>query len=66
MRQAWINNLRDLLSEITSSALHYYVAGFEDRTDQEYQHLTHLEYKIKLMLIRARMTIYGLSDSSRK
>ena len=50
MRQAWINNLRDLLSEITSSALHYYVSGFENRTDQEYQHLTHLEYKIKLML----------------
>lgn len=50
MRQAWINNLRDLLSEIASSALHYHVAGFEDRTDQEYQHLTLLEYKIKLML----------------
>jgi hypothetical protein len=50
MRQAWINNLRDLLSEITSSALHYHVAGFEERTDQEYQHLTHLEYKIRLML----------------
>lgn len=23
MRQAWINNLRDLISELTSSALHY-------------------------------------------
>jgi hypothetical protein len=50
MRQAWINNLRDLLSEITSSSLHYHVAGFEERTDEEYQHLTYLEYKIKLML----------------
>ena len=50
MRQAWINNLRELLSEITSSALHYHVAGFGERTDQEYQHLTHLEYKIRLML----------------
>ena len=50
MRQAWINNLRDILSELVSSALHYHVAGFEDRTDQEYQHLTHLEYKVSLML----------------
>jgi hypothetical protein len=50
MRQAWINSLRDLLSEIASSALHYHVAGFEERTDQEYQHLAHLEYKIRLML----------------
>jgi hypothetical protein len=49
-RQAWINNLRDSLSEITSSALHYHVSGFEERTDEEYQRLTHLEYKIKLML----------------
>lgn len=36
MRQAWINNLRDLVAELTSSALHYYVAGFEERTDEEY------------------------------
>ncbi len=50
MRQAWINNLRDILSEIASSALHYHVAGFEERTDQEYQHLTHLEYKVILVL----------------
>ena len=50
MRQAWINNLRDVLSEISSSALHYFVAVFEERTDQEYQHLTHLEYKVVLML----------------
>lgn len=35
MRQAWINNLRDLLSEITSNALHYHVAGFEERTDHK-------------------------------
>ena len=35
MRQAWINSLRDLLAELTSSALHYHVAGFEERTDDE-------------------------------
>ncbi|HEV2265463.1 MAG TPA: hypothetical protein VGR79_13150 [Stellaceae bacterium] len=50
MRQAWINNLRDILAELTSSALHYYVAGFEDRTDAEYRTLTLLEHKIQLML----------------
>ena len=50
MRQAWINNLRDLLAELTSSALHYHVAGFEERTDEEYRRLTLLEHKIALML----------------
>jgi hypothetical protein len=50
MRQAWINSLRDLLAELTSSALHYYVAGFEERTDTEYQRLTLLQSKIQLML----------------
>jgi len=50
MRQAWINDLRDLLAEIISSALHYYVAGFENRKDEEYQRLTLLEHKVQLML----------------
>lgn len=50
LRQVWINNLRDLLSEIASLSLHYYVSWFEDRTDDEYKYLTHLEYKIILML----------------
>lgn len=50
MRQAWINSLRDMLSELSSSALHYFVAGFEDRTDEEYLRLTLLEHKVRLML----------------
>jgi uncharacterized protein YneF (UPF0154 family) len=50
MRQAWINNLRDQISEISSSALHYYQTGYEDREDQEYKRLTELEGKISLML----------------
>jgi len=50
MRQAWINNLRDILSEVSSSALHYFVAGFEDRTDDEYRRLTLLEHRVRLML----------------
>lgn len=50
MRQAWINNLRDLLAELSSSALHYHGAGFENRTDKEYQRLTLLEHKVAMML----------------
>ena len=50
MRQAWINKLRELLAELTSSALHYYMAGFEDRTDEEYQRVTLLQGHIRLML----------------
>jgi hypothetical protein len=50
MRQAWINSLRDLIAEISSSALHYYQTGYEDRGDEEYKRLTDLEGKISLML----------------
>ena len=50
MRQKWINKLRELLAELTSSAEHYYVAGFEDRTDEEYQRVTLLQAHIRLML----------------
>ncbi len=50
MRQAWINNLRDVLAELTSRAQHYYCAGFEEREDSEYQHLSLLEHRIQLML----------------
>lgn len=45
MRQAWINDLRAKLAELLSSALHYFVAGFEDRTDKEYRRLTQLEQR---------------------
>ena len=50
MRQEWINKLRELLAELTSSAQHYYVAGFEDRTDEEFQRVTLLQAHIRLML----------------
>lgn len=50
MRQNWINNLRDLLAEMSSSLQHYYVAGFEDLENDEYRRLTLLEHKIRLML----------------
>jgi uncharacterized protein YneF (UPF0154 family) len=50
MRQAWINSLRDLIAEISSSALHYYQTGYEDRKDEEYKRMTELEGKISLTL----------------
>ncbi|NQU44995.1 hypothetical protein HQ520_17045 [bacterium] len=50
MRQAWINSLRDLLADLASRALHYYCAGYEDRDDAEYQHITLLEHRVQLML----------------
>lgn len=50
MRQAWINNLWDLLAELSSTALHYYLAGFEERSDGEYQRVSLLESKVWLML----------------
>ena len=50
MRQKWINDLRDLLSEITSSCLHYFVSGYEDRSDEEYQHIKLLEHRIMFMI----------------
>lgn len=41
---------RDLIAEISSSALHYHQAGYEDRKDEEYKRVTELEGKISLML----------------
>lgn len=50
MRQAWINQLRKLVAELSSSANHYFVAGFEHRTDAEYKRLTELQQEIILMV----------------
>lgn len=50
MRQKWINELRALLSEVSSRCLHYYQAGYEDRTEEEYQHITDLEHQIIFMI----------------
>jgi hypothetical protein len=50
MRQAWINELRGKLAELSSSALHYFNAGFEDRKDEEYKRLTQVEAEITLLI----------------
>jgi len=50
MRQKWINDLRALISEISSTCLHYFQTGYEDRTEKEYQHITYLEHQIIFMI----------------
>lgn len=50
MRQKWINELRELLAEISSKSLHYFVSGFENRTDEEYQNITLIEHRIIFMI----------------
>jgi len=44
--QKWINDLRGLLSEISGSCLHYWQAGYEDRTDEEYKRITDLTHQV--------------------
>ena len=65
MRQAWINALRKLLAELLSSARHYYAAGFEDRSDNEYRRLTELEEEIVLMINPIEQEHRALLDSIR-
>ncbi|MEZ8257412.1 hypothetical protein [Vibrio lentus] len=50
IRQNWINELRVLLSELTGKSAHYWAAGFEDRNDDEYRHITELESKLALYI----------------
>lgn len=51
MRQAWINELRDLVVEITSNCLHYWLTGtYEDLENDEYKRITYIKHKIRLMV----------------
>lgn len=50
MRQAWINELRTVITELLSAARHYHVSGFDDRTDAEYRRLGELEQRLEFML----------------
>lgn len=50
MRQAWINDLRNTLAELFSLSIHYFAAGYGDRSDAEYARIAYLEQKIRLML----------------
>jgi hypothetical protein len=50
MRQEWINDLRKLLAEVLSASLHYYVAGYENRSDADYRRMTDVQQQMELML----------------
>jgi len=66
MRQKWINDLRELLSEITSSCLHYYQTGYEDRTEEEYKQITQLEHQLIFMLNPKEQEHESLIKTARK
>lgn len=50
IRQAWLSELRTRLAEMAGLSLHYFVDGFDDRTDEEYRRLQLLEQEIAFML----------------
>lgn len=50
IRQQWINDLRNIISEIIAKSSYYCVAGTEDRKDKEYYRITELEMKINLLI----------------
>lgn len=50
MRQNWIDKLRTLLSEISSSCMHYWQTGYDDRTEAEYQRITDLKHQVIFMI----------------
>jgi hypothetical protein len=51
MRQAWINELRELVVEITSNCLHYWQTGtYQDLENDEYKRITYISHKIRLMV----------------
>ena len=49
MRQAWINQLRELLAELASKTMHVDL-DLEGKIDEEFQRMTRLEARILLML----------------
>ena len=51
MRQAWINELRELVVEVTSNCLHYWSTGtYEDLENDEYKRIIHIQHKVRLMI----------------
>lgn len=50
MREAWLDHLRSLMADFSAATLHYFVAGFEERTDDEYFRMTRVQEEIRLML----------------
>lgn len=66
MRQAWINDLRSRLAELSATTLHYFVAGYEERADSEYRRVTQVEQEIVLMLNPAEEDHRALEQTIRQ
>ena len=75
IRQSWINNLRDLIAEISGKSSHYFVSGYEERSDNEYMHIQERVHKLELylnpleddhlnLLKNAREMVFSLSSNS--
>jgi len=50
IHQKWVNEFRDIISELSAKALHYYVSGFEERKDSEYLDLEVLRQKAEFLI----------------
>ena len=50
MRQVWINSLRDLLAELCGKFEHYWATDYEDRSEDEYRHISELIHKVTLFI----------------
>jgi Icc-related predicted phosphoesterase len=50
MRQAWINDLRNKVAELSSSALYYWNTKFDEQTDEKTRRVWQLQEEIKLMI----------------
>ncbi|WP_316635977.1 hypothetical protein [uncultured Flavobacterium sp.] len=50
IRQQWINELRNTITELTAKSHHYCLVGTEDRKDKEYYRIIELEMKIRLLI----------------
>jgi hypothetical protein len=50
MREKWLESVRNMIGDFAGLTHHYWVAGFEDRADEDYLQLTQLANKIELML----------------
>jgi hypothetical protein len=73
MRQAWINNLREKVAELSSSALHYWNKDWsrplhdsEDMKDEEQKRLTLLEHEIELLINPSEADHKELVETIRK
>ena len=66
MRQAWINSFRDLVAELLGKCAHYWSAGFEEREDAEYRHITELIHRLELFINRNEKDHSHLIDEVRR